>query len=284
MDCWIYHQVPSKTCRLAYHYQYHTVRDNMGGRLSIDFPSESSDITIILVRPKYDGNIGAVARAVLNFGITDLRIVGRDNDWSEETRNRAKHAQSVLDSCKTFENLIDATRDCSIVIGTSGKREIGDKISFRHFILPDELPRRLVSVEGKTAYVFGPEDIGLTNQELHDCDLLVTIPSWEGYPILNLSHAVSIICYTWYANISRPESRKPEQQRLLDPFLRDKLRSEISRLSNFMPTKEHKRRGIEETLNRIIMRGLPKDDEIHRVISVITEAADSFERDRASSD
>ena len=51
-----------------------------------------------------------------------------------------------------------------------------------------------------------------------------------------------------------------------------------------MPTKEHKRAGIEETLNRVIMRGLPKDDEIHRIISVITEVADSFERHRSSSE
>ena len=256
----------------------------MGGRLPIDLPTESDDVTIILVRPKYDGNIGAVARTVLNFGIIDLRIVGRDNDWSEDTRNRAKHAQDVLDSCKTYENLREATRDCSIVVGTSGKREVGDKISFRHFILPEELPQRLISVEGRTAYVFGPEDIGLTNQELHECDLLVTIPSWEGYPILNLSHAVSIICYTWYANIPNSETGETEQRRLLNPLLRDRLRYEISRLSNSMPTKEHKRAGIEETLNRVIMRGLPKDDEIHRIISVIKEAADSFERDSGSLD
>ena len=64
----------------------------MGGRLPVEFPTESNNLTIILVRPKYDGNIGAVARTVLNFGITDLRIVGRDNNWSDETRNRAKHA------------------------------------------------------------------------------------------------------------------------------------------------------------------------------------------------
>ena len=75
-----------------------------------------------------------------------------------------------------MKNLEDATQDCSIVVGTSGKREVGDKISFRHFILPEELPQRLISVGGKTAYVFGPEDIGLTNEELHECDLLVTIP------------------------------------------------------------------------------------------------------------
>ena len=256
----------------------------MGGRLPIDLPIENNNIAIVLVRPKYDGNIGAVARTVLNFGITDLRIVGRDNDWSDDTRNRAKHAQDILDSCRTFQNLADATQDCSIVVGTSGKREVGDKISFRHFILPEELTQSLISVEGKTAYVFGPEDIGLTNQELHECDLLVTIPSWEGYPILNLSHAVSIICYTWFANITNSEINKPDQQRLLNPLLRNRLRSEISRLSSSIPTKEHKRRGIEETLNRVIMRGLPKDDEIHRIISVITEAANSFERENSSSD
>ncbi len=251
----------------------------MGGRLPVEFPTESNDLTIILVRPKYDGNIGAVARTVLNFGITDLRIVGRDNNWSDETRNRAKHAQNILDYCKTFENLDEATQDCSIVVGTSGKREIGDKISFRHFILPEELPKRLVSVEGKTAYVFGPEDIGLTNHELQGCDLLVTIPTWEGYPILNLSHAVSIICYTWYANIPSSVAKVTDQQRLLDPNLRDRLRTEISRLSNSIPTKEHKRKGIEETLNRVIMRGLPKNDEIHRIISVISEAANLFEKE-----
>ncbi len=256
----------------------------MGGRLEVDLPYESDNITIILVRPKYDGNIGAVARTVLNFGIKDLRIVGTTGIWSEEARNRAKHAQDVLDSCKIYENLNEAIHDCSLVIGTSGKREIGDRISFRHFIPPEELPKRLVSVEGRVAFVFGPEDIGLTNEELHDCDLLVTIPTWEGYPILNLSHAVSIICYTWYVNISSSKKRESEQQRLLNPFLRDRLRFEISRLSKSMPTKDHKRTGIEETLNRIIMRGLPKDDEIHRILSVITEAADSFERDSASSD
>ena len=125
----------------------------MGGRLEVDLPYESNNITIILVRPKYDGNIGAVARTVLNFGIKDLRIVGTTGIWSEEARNRAKHAQDVLDSCKIYENLNEAIHDCSLVIGTSGKREIGDRISFRHFIPPEELPKRLVSVEGRVAFV-----------------------------------------------------------------------------------------------------------------------------------
>ena len=65
---------------------------------------------------------------------------------------------------------------------------------------------------------------------------------------------------------------------MLDSNLRDKLRSEVSRLVDNLPTKDHKRKGIEETLLRVIMRGLPKDDEIHRILGVLTEAADSFER------
>jgi tRNA C32,U32 (ribose-2'-O)-methylase TrmJ len=67
------------------------------------------------------------------------------------------------------------------------------------------------------------------------------------------------------------------RNRLLDPDLRDVFRSEVLRLVEYMPTKEHKRKGIEESLVRVIMRGLPKDDEIHRLLGVISEAADAFE-------
>ena len=124
--------------------------------------------------------------------------------------------------------------------------------------------------------VFGPEGKGLLNRQLAKCDLLVTIPTWEGYPILNLSHAVSIICYAWYIN-SSTQMPSGAGNRLLDPKRRSILRSEVSRLVEAMHTKEHKRKGIEETMIRVIMRGLPKDDEIHRLIGVISQAADWFE-------
>jgi len=248
----------------------------MGDRRERALPSFSENVCVVLVDPEHDGNIGAVARSMLNFGIIDLRVVGRSGEWSEEARRRAKNAQEVLDSSKKVETIEEAVSDCSIVIGTSGKREDGDKTAMRHFLLPEELPDRLSGVGGKVAIVFGPEGKGLLNEQLSKCDLLVTIPSWEGYPILNLSHAVSIICFSWYVN---SVSSKPGGTggRLLDPNLRDKLRIEVSRLVEAMPTKDHKRKGIEETLLRVILRGLPKDDEIHRIIGVISESADSFE-------
>ena len=94
---------------------------------------------------------------------------------------------------------------------------------------------------------------------------------------MNLSHAVSIICYSWYSNISDKHSIERQKSRLLDPELRRILRSEVNRLVQNMSTKEHKKQGIEETMIRVLMRGLPKDDEIHRLLGVISQAADSFD-------
>ena len=248
----------------------------MGDHRKASLPQGNENLCIVLINPEHDGNIGAVARAMLNFGITDLRVVGRSGEWSEEARNRAKNAQNVLNSAKIVNSFTDATSDCSVVIGTSGKREDGDKTAMRHFLMPEELPERLSGTESRVAMVFGPEGKGLLNEELRMCDLLVTIPTWEGYPILNLSHAVSIICFNWYVN-SDNIPPTGTGNRLLDPDLRNVLRSEVSRLVESMPAKDHKRKGIEETLVRVIMRGLPKDDEIHRLLGVISEAADAFE-------
>jgi len=250
----------------------------MGERRDDSLPWFNESICIVLVEPEHDGNIGAVARCMTNFGITDLRIVGRDGDWSEETRKRAKNAQEVLDGAKLVDTLEKGVSDCSIVVGTSGKREEGEKTSLRHFLLPDELPDRLSDVEGRVAVVFGPEGKGLLNEQLRMCDILVTIPTWEGYPILNLSHAVAIFCYSWFINC-QTGSPSGAGERLLEPALRERFREESMRLARSIPTKEHKRKGIEETLVRVVMRGLPKNDEMHRLIGIISEAADSFERE-----
>ena len=252
----------------------------MGDHRLIPLPVFNEDVCIVLVNPQTDGNIGAVARSMLNFGFTDLRIVGRTPDWSDEVRNRAKNAQSVLDSAQCADTLQDAVSDCSVVVGTSGKREEGDKTAMRHFLLPDELPSRLSNVGGRVALVFGPEGRGLLNEELSECDLLVTIPTWEGYPILNLSHAVTVICCSWFLSSDRNTPFGAED-RLLDPALRLRLREEITRMTQNIPAKEHRRKGIEETLVRVIMRGLPKDDEIHRLLGVISQAADSFENQKS---
>ena len=248
----------------------------MGEMLDVPFPEYSDRVSIILVRPQFDGNIGAVARSMMNFGFSDLRIVGRNPTWSEEVRNRAKHAQSVLDNAKFFDDIESAVSDTSLVVGTSGKREKGSKISFRHFLEPEDLPGMLKDLEGKISIVFGPEGKGLLNSELRICDLLITIPTWPGYPIMNLSHAVTIICYAWYKSRGS-ETQTSSDDNLLSPELKNVLRREINILSESIPTIDFRRPGIEETLHRVIMRGLPKDDEIHRLLGVFHTTNIAFE-------
>jgi TrmH family RNA methyltransferase len=248
----------------------------MGEMLDVPPPNYSNRVSIILVRPQFDGNIGAVARSMMNFGFSDLRIVGRDPILSEEVRNRAKHAQSVLDNAKFFDDIESAVSDTSLVVGTSGKREKGSKISFRHFLEPEDLPEMLNNLDGNISIVFGPEGKGLLNSELRICDLLITIPTWPGYPIMNLSHAVTIICYAWYKSISSG-TRTSIDAKLLSPKLKNILRQEITMLSEIIPTIDFRRSGIEETLHRVIMRGLPKDDEIHRLLGVLHTTNIAFE-------
>ena len=97
--------------------------DSNGRDARCPAPEYSNRVSIVLVRPQFDGNIGAVARSMMNFGFLDLRIVVRSPNWSEEVRNRAKHAQSVLDNAKFFDDIESAVKDSSLVVGTSGKRE-----------------------------------------------------------------------------------------------------------------------------------------------------------------
>ena len=117
------------------------------------------------------------------------------------------------------------------------------------------------------------------NDELRECEILVTIPTWEGYPIMNLSHAVAVICYSWFINSESDGNY--EGSRVLSPGLRKRFREEVGRLSKIVPTQDHRRKSIEDTLIRVIMRGLPKEEEISRILSVITSAADAFEEVRS---
>ena len=250
----------------------------MGSRSTESTPEWANRLCIILVRPFHEGNIGAVARCMMNFGITDLRIVGRNEELTEIASKRAKHANSILEKISFHDSLKSSISDLSLVIGTSGKRELGDKTQHRHFLLPDEIPSRVVGYAGKIGIVFGPEGKGLLNDELRECEILVTIPTWEGYPIMNLSHAVAVICYSWFIN---SESNSDyEGSRFLSPGLRKRFREEVGRLSQIAPTQDHRRKSIEDTLIRVVMRGLPKEEEISRILSVITSAADAFEEVR----
>jgi tRNA/rRNA methyltransferase len=155
-------------------------------------------LRVVLVEPMYDGNIGSVARAMKNFGFEDLVLVNpcRIEDFGLAM---ASHARDLLKRANTVETLDQALLGSDLIVGTTGKRAANEQ---RHLRLTSGCltsPKGPVrEAEGKScnvALVLGREDCGLTNDELAACDMLVSIPTDESYPIMNLSHAATVILY-----------------------------------------------------------------------------------------
>ncbi|MBR0031024.1 MAG: RNA methyltransferase [Treponema sp.] len=155
------------------------------------------NIAIVLVRPDESRNVGAVCRAMANNGMSRLRIVGNREDYDDErVRVLAIHAAPIWGKAEFFDSISEAVKDCVLAAGTTRRR--GKKRG--KLLLPEEFADTCSSVLGsddgpKVAAVFGNERTGLTEEELDECTMGVTIPSDAGFGSLNLSHAVQIICY-----------------------------------------------------------------------------------------
>ncbi len=165
-----------------------------------------SNIVIVLDHPDESRNIGAACRAMANNDISDLRIVGKIEDYDiEHIHVLAIHAGPIFDKAQFFDSITAATKDCAICAGTTRRR--GKKRG--KLLLPEEFADMAdditgspvvstgstTEVGGKVAVIFGNERTGLTDEQLDQCNLGVTIPSSDNFGSLNLSHAVQIMSY-----------------------------------------------------------------------------------------
>lgn len=150
------------------------------------------DIKIILSRVSEGGNAGAVCRAMKNMGLSELRLAGPQPLVLEKVFTMAVNAWDVWENARIYNNLADATADCSIVVGTTRRRGQNRKsIS----MTPRELALWLSERPGPAAVVFGNERTGLEDAELQLCNFASHIPVSEAHPSLNLSHAVLLYAY-----------------------------------------------------------------------------------------
>jgi len=133
-------------------------------------------ISIVLIEPENPGNIGAITRVMANFGFESLFLVNPKCDHlSQEAKNRAKHAQEVLNNAKTIKNL----NKFDYLIATTA--QIGTDYNLpRSPIKPEQLAK-ILPEKGNIALVFGREGIGLTNEEINKADFVVTIPTNKKY-------------------------------------------------------------------------------------------------------
>jgi tRNA/rRNA methyltransferase len=152
---------------------------------------------IILVEPQLGENIGMVARAMANFGLSELRLVNPRDGWpSEKARAAASRADHVIDAVKVFDDLGAAVADLNFLFATTARQRDGFKVVRG----PVEAGRMLrgYSIAGqRTGILFGRERFGLYNEEVGLADEIVTFPVDPGFASLNIAQAVLLMSYEW---------------------------------------------------------------------------------------
>jgi tRNA/rRNA methyltransferase len=167
-----------------------------------------SNVAVVLNKPRHPENIGAAARAICNMGIGHLVVVAPERYDLTRVLTLATHAAAeVVENMEIFDDLPTALAAFSYVVGTTA-RQGGER---RMITSPPQMARALIPItqENRVALLFGPEDRGLTNEELRNCHHLVTIPTAR-FSSLNLAQAVMVICYELFkATTAEPKAFTP---------------------------------------------------------------------------
>ncbi|MEM6582863.1 MAG: tRNA (cytosine(32)/uridine(32)-2'-O)-methyltransferase TrmJ [Pseudomonadota bacterium] len=175
-----------------------------------------NNIRIVLVNTTHPGNIGGVARAMKNMGLSQLFLVAPHKFPDEQADWRAASASDVLETAVVTETLEEAIAECQFVVGTSARSR---RIPWP-LLDPRHCAQRIgeLSARERVAVLFGREDRGLTNEELQLCNLHLNVPTSEDYSSLNLAMAVQIVCYELRMTMVQDELPESEDAQWDAPF------------------------------------------------------------------
>jgi TrmH family RNA methyltransferase len=154
------------------------------------------ELKLIVVSPKYQMNVGYIARIAKNFGVTRLFFLNpRANILGNRSVMYSKHAVDLLRSAKVYTTLESAVSDCDFVVGTTGILRSGPRSDN---ICSPEIALSLAQKNSRrVALLIGRDDTGLSVEELRKCDVIAHIGSNAGYPVLNISHALAVLLYVF---------------------------------------------------------------------------------------
>ena len=181
---------------------------------------------IVLVRPQLGQNIGKAARAMLNFGLTELRIVAPRDGWpNPEAGPAASGADEVLEKAQLFDTTADAIADCNLVFASTVRRR--DLVM--PVVGPEEMARDINAAHGRAAILFGPERSGLATEDVGVATKIVTVPINPEFGSLNLAQAVILLAYEWSRGT---ELAQPTAKELEPPAPMGELEGLIGQLEN----------------------------------------------------
>jgi TrmH family RNA methyltransferase len=227
-------------------------------------------IRIVLVDPNHPGNIGAVARAMKNMGLTELHLVRPKFFPNADATARASGADDVLQAARVHEDFAAAIADCGLVVGTSARA--------RHLpfdlVEPRDCAGQIVQAgqSGSAAIVFGSERIGLTNVELQRCNLLATIPTAPGYSSLNLAMAVQVFAYeVWLAGRPGAPAVPPREVPLASAAEMTRLYQHFEEVLQYIDFRDRTGGGhLMARIRRLFNRALLDQNEMNILRGVLT--------------
>lgn len=222
---------------------------------------------VILVEPKIEGNIGAIARLCNNFAINRLVLVAPQvNHLDGEARKRAKHSIKYLEEAVVVNSIEEIKENYSLLIGTSAKAGLNYNV-YRQPSFPWNLSEIQNVSQGNMGIIFGREDRGLSNEELRLCDILVNIPIPGDHRVLNISQAVAIILYEIWKELSQTEKRISEE-RISTSIERKILFDLVEDLVAFLPYEEYRKPIAFHSFTTVVNRSFPTSLEIHSLIGI----------------
>lgn len=186
---------------------------------------------IVLVRPQLGENIGKAARAMLNFGLTEMRLVAPRDGWPNPAAGpAAAGADIVLERARVYATTSEAVADCAHVYATTvRKRGVTKPV-----VGPAEAGRAIHAGPGKSAILFGPERSGLETEDVALARTILTVPINPEFGSLNLAQAVILCAYEWSKQAAVVQ---PTQEELLPPAAQDELDGLIAHLERLLEPK-----------------------------------------------
>jgi tRNA/rRNA methyltransferase len=233
---------------------------------------------VVLVEPQLGENIGAAARAIANFGLSQLRLVNPRQGWpNDKARMMATGAGRVVDAAALYPNLAEAIGDCSFVIATTARAHDQAKPVIGPAEAAELMAPRVAAGEN-VAILFGRERNGLENDEVALADAILTLPVNPAFASLNLAQAVVIVAYEWFKlagggklPFGQPNKSAPAPKQQLLTFFAA-IERELEKVEFFRPPD--KRDTMQINLRNIFTRMQPTRQDIqtlHGVIMAIAE-------------
>jgi tRNA/rRNA methyltransferase len=204
-------------------------------------PERTEPPAIVLVRPQLGENIGKAARAMLNFGLTEMRLVAPRDGWpNPDAGPAASGADEVLAGAQVFDNVAEAVADCAHVYATTvRKRGVTKPV-----LTPAAAASEIAGNRGRSAILFGPERSGLETEDVALARSIVTVPVNPAFPSLNLAQAVILCAYEWgklvpCAGDGSRRLAQPTVEDLLPPAPQVELEAMIAHFEQLLEAKDY---------------------------------------------